>query len=30
MVKFASRPIYPRERTPVPIETKAGWDPEAV
>ena len=30
MVNFAPWPIYHRERTPVPIEKKAGWNPEAV
>jgi len=30
VVNLAPRPIYPCERTPVPIENKAGWDPEAV
>jgi hypothetical protein len=29
-VNFTLRPLYPRERTPVPIELKSGQTPEPV
>ena len=29
MVNFTSRPLYLRQRTPVPIEYEAGWAPRA-
>ena len=30
MVKFTPRPLYPRERTKIPIELVAGWAPEPI
>ena len=30
MISFTSRPLYPRERTPVPIKQEAGWAPKLV
>jgi hypothetical protein len=30
VAKFSSRLLYPRQRTPVPMNSKAGWAPELV
>jgi len=30
VIYFMPRPLYPRGRTPVPTEQKAGWAPEPV
>ena len=30
VVNTTPRPLYPRERTPVPVEQEAGWAPKLV